>query len=154
MGSSTVMTHVILFIAVLGIASGLLITIKNYADQTEGTFKQKSDDYNQIVKTSIKIEVISYNNNSNTTWIYIRNTGQTEMKPAQIDIYIDGVRFPRDNGNRTIEILSDTDLVNIGIWNPKEQLLIKAFKYLNNTITHEVIVTTPYSVSDSETFSI
>ena len=52
MGTSTVITHVILFIAVLSIASGLLIVIKNYADETEGTFKQKSDEYNKIIKTT------------------------------------------------------------------------------------------------------
>ena len=44
MGSSTVVTHLILFIAVLGIATGLIITVKNYIDQTEGTFKEKSND--------------------------------------------------------------------------------------------------------------
>jgi len=154
MGSSTVITHVILFIAVLGIASGLLIAIKNYADETEGTFKQKSDEYNKIIKTSIKIEVISYNNASNTTWIYVRNTGQTVMKPSQIDVYIDGLRFPRNDSNRTIEISSDTELENYGFWDPKEQILIKAFSYLDDTVSHEVIVTTPYSVRDSDTFSI
>jgi archaellum component FlaF (FlaF/FlaG flagellin family) len=154
MGSSTVVTHLILFIAVLGIATGLIITVKNYIDQTEGTFKEKSNDNDLIIKTNIKIEVISYNNNTNTTWIYVRNTGQSAMKPAQIDMYIDGIRLYRDNTNRTIELLLDTDLINVGIWDPKEQLLIKAFKFLNNTITHEVIIATPYSVSDSETFSI
>jgi archaellum component FlaF (FlaF/FlaG flagellin family) len=154
MGSSTVVTQMILFIAVLSIATGLVITVKNYADQSESTFKQKSNDNDLVIKTNIKIEVISYNNNTNTTWVYVRNTGQTQMRPEQIDIYIDGERLYRDETNRTIELLSDTDNVNVGIWDQKEQLLIKAFKFLNNTITHEVIITTPYSVRDSETFSI
>jgi len=100
MGASTIITHLILFIAVLGIASGLLIVIKNYADQTEGTFTQKSDEYNKVIQTNIKIEVISYKNATNTTWVYIRNTGKTSMKPSNIDIYIDGMRFPRNASSR------------------------------------------------------
>jgi len=152
--ASTVVTHVIIFIAVLSIASGLMVAIKNYADKTEGSFKQKSDEYSKIIKTHITIDVIHYENSTNTTWIYIRNTGQTDMKPSQIDVYIDGARFPRNVGNRTIEVSADTDAVDTGIWNPKEQLLIKAFRFMNNTISHEVIITTPYSVRDSDTFSI
>ena len=154
MGMSTVITQVILFIAVLGIVSGLLVSIKNYTDKTEGAFSTKSNEYNQIIRTNIKIEVVQHNNFTNTTWVYVRNTGQTNMKPEQIDVYIDGVRFPRNNSNRTIEVLWDTEIEDVGIWNPKEELLIKAFMWLNENITHDVIITTPYEVRDSESFSI
>jgi len=154
MGASVVMTHVILFIAVLSITSGLLLVIKNYADETEGTFNQKADEYQNIIRTNIKIEVIHYNNETNTTWLYIRNIGQTTLDPDAIDVYIDGVRFPRDIGNRTIEVSADTEQRNIGLWDPKEQVLIKAARTLNDTMSHEAIITTPYGVRDTETFSI
>ncbi len=154
MGASTIIAQIILFIAVLGIASGLIVVIKNYSDQTEGVFKDKSNEYDQIIKTSIKIAVISYNNDTDTTWIYVSNTGQTSMKPSQVDVYIDGIRFPRNDTNRSIGVLSDTDIVNKGLWDPKEQLLIKAYRHLDDTKSHEVIVNTPYSVRDSDTFSI
>ncbi len=154
MGASTIIAHIILFIAVLGIASGLVVVIKNYADQTEGVFKDKSNDYDQIIKTSIKIEVISYQNQTDTTWIYVSNTGQTSMKPSEVDVYIDGFRFPRNDTNRSIQVLSDTNTVNKGLWDPKEQILIKAYRHLDDTSTHEVVVTTPYSVRDKDTFSV
>ncbi len=154
MGMSTVITQVILFIAVLGIVSGLLVSIKNYTDKTEGAFSQKSAEYNNVIKTNIKIDVISHDNNTDTTWIYVRNTGQTNMKPEHIDVYIDGIRFPRNDSNRTIEVLWDTEIEDIGIWNPKEELLIKAFMELNENISHNVIVTTPYEVRDTDSFSI
>jgi len=152
--ASTAITHVILFIAVLGIASGLLVAIKNYSDKTEGTFKEKSDDYNKIIKTNIKIEVIHYNNVSNVTSIYVRNTGKTNMYTKDMDVYIDGLRAPRNDTNRTIEILTDTEVTNPGVWDPKEQILIKVNRTLNKDIGHEVIVTTPYTVRDSDSFSI
>jgi archaellum component FlaF (FlaF/FlaG flagellin family) len=154
MGSSTVITHIILFIAVLSIASGLLVVIKNYADQTEGTFVTKSDEYNKQIKTNIHIEVVHFDNNTNTTWIYVRNTGQTVMDPVQVDVYIDGFRFPRNDSNRTISVSSDTELTNAGLWDPREQILIKAFRSLDSAISHEVVVTTPYSVRDQEGFSV
>jgi len=153
-GASTVTTHMIMFIAVLGIASGLLVTIKSYTDRAQGTIKIKSDDYDQRIRTDITIDMVSHDNETNLTWIYVRNTGHTTMKLSDIDVYIDGWRFPRDASNRTIEVTSDTDNVNIGLWDAKEQLLIKADLWLNNTVTHETIVVTPYGVRDSESFSI
>ena len=154
MGSSTVMTHVILFIAVLSITSGLLVAIKNYADETEGTFSIKSEEYNKVIRTDINIELVYHNNETNITYVYVRNTGQTNMKIDQIDIYIDGLRFPRNDSNRTIGVEPDTEIINTGAWDPKEQLLIKADRYLDNTVSHEVVVATPYSVRDTESFSI
>jgi archaellum component FlaF (FlaF/FlaG flagellin family) len=154
MGISTVVTHVILFIAVLSIASGLLVVIKNYADQTEGTFITKANEYDKVIRTSIKIDVLSYNNVTKATTIYIRNTGQSDMQPSQIDVYIDGVRFPRNDLNRTILVTPDTDINDAGIWNPKEELEIEAFQELSPGITHNIIVTTPYNVRDTETISI
>jgi archaellum component FlaF (FlaF/FlaG flagellin family) len=154
MGSSTVITHVILFIAVLSIASGLLVVIKNYADQTEGTFVQKANEYDKNIKTGIHIETLSYDNVTNTTLVYIRNTGQTSMDPVQIDVYIDGYRFSRDSSNRSVTVEADTEVVSTGIWDPREVLFIRATRDLNRDIIHEVKVLTPYTVSDTESYSI
>lgn len=154
MGASTVVTHVILFIAVLSIASGLLVVIKNYADQTEGTFVQKADEYNKVIKTEIHIEVVYYDNLTNNTLVYVKNTGQTAMDPAQVDIYIDGIRIPRSSDNRTIEVQADTEVINTGLWDPKEVLYIRARLDLSEDISHEVMISTPYSIQDSETYSI
>jgi len=152
-GFSTVTTHVILFIAAISIATGLLFGMKNFSDNAESTFKMKSDEYNNKIKTGIRIEVISHNNWTNTTNIYVKNTGQTKLDPAKFDIYIDGVRIPRNASNRTIEVIPDTDNVNIGILDPKEAVHIQVFGYLNKDITHEVTVTTQYETRDSDFFS-
>jgi archaellum component FlaF (FlaF/FlaG flagellin family) len=152
-GFSTVTTHVILFVAAIGIATGLLFGIKNFSDNAESTFKMKSDDYSNKIKTSIQIEVVHYDNVTNTTSIYVKNTGQTMLKPEQIDVYIDGVRLSRNDGNRTIEIMSDTDSINAGIFDPKEEILILVPGSLDVNKTHEVIITTQYETKDTEVFS-
>jgi archaellum component FlaF (FlaF/FlaG flagellin family) len=154
MGMSTIITHVILFIAVISIASGLLIGIKNFADQSESAFNTKKDEFNQQIGTDITIEVIHYNNQTDQTSIFVKNTGLTIMKPSQIDVYIDGLRIPRNDTNRSIAVLSDTDTVDIGFWNPKEELKIVVNLALNENKSHDVIVTTPYETSDTETFSV
>ena len=150
--ASTVVTHVIMFIAVISIATGLLVAIKNYADQSEGAFAQKSKEYNQVIKTSIKIDLVHHDSGTNTTWVYVRNTGQTSMYPDDIEIYLDGARIAR--GNRTVELVEDAELVSPEVWDPKELLLIKVVKYLNSAAAHEAVVTTPYQVRDTESFSI
>lgn len=153
MGASTIVTHMILFIAVLGIASGLLVGLKNFSDNAQSSFNQKSDEFNKQIRTSFEIEVVSYDNNTETTSVYVRNTGETTLKPGTIDIYIDGTRFPRNTTNRTIKVLEDTEQVNPGLWDEAEKLLIKANKKLEDDMTHEVIVTSPYQGRAKKEFS-
>ncbi|MEM4267374.1 MAG: hypothetical protein QXK37_00930 [Candidatus Woesearchaeota archaeon] len=154
MGFSTVTTHVILFIAAISIATGLLFGIKNFSDNAENSFKGKADDFNNKILTSIQIEVVHYDNTTNSTNIYVKNTGRTMLKPEYFDIYIDGVRVPRNDTNRTVEVISDTEIENTGILDPKEELHIVVYRWLDENITHTVIVTTQYDTNDEETFSV
>ncbi len=154
--ASTVVTHLIIFIAVISIATGLIIGFKNFSDQSQSAFKSKVEELNNHIKTSIKIEVISYDNESNETRIYVRNIGDTKLRPEYVDVYIDGFRFSRnesEKNSRTVEILNDTNTIDTDLWNPKEELYIVAKKRLNSGETHEVIVTTQYEGSDQDSFS-
>ena len=149
-------THLIIFIAVISIATGLIIGFKNFADQSQSSLSSKTDELNNHIKTSIKIELVAYDNTTNETKIYVRNTGSTKLNPDEVDVYIDGFRFSRNQSqanNRTVEILPDTNTVDYTLWNPKEQLYIIARKHLNTGETHTVVVTTQYESSDTDTFS-
>jgi archaellum component FlaF (FlaF/FlaG flagellin family) len=150
--ASTVVSHVIIFIAVLTIASGLMVAMKNFADETEGAFTSKSDKYNEYMMTSIEIDVVHYDNTTNVTHIYARNTGRTSLDIDQIDVYIDGMRIARNASNRSI--VPDTEVVSTGIWDPRELLHIEAESDLDDTIEHEAIIITGNSYRESETFSI
>lgn len=154
MGASTAVTQMIMFIAALGIATGLLMGIKAFSDTAEGSFKTQSDDFNNQITTAIKIELISHDDVDDITSIYVVNRGQTNMKLNSLDVYIDGIRLPRNTDNRTIEMISDTETVNTGIWDPKEKILIKANMTLNPLISHEATVTGPYGAIDKDSFSI
>lgn len=154
MGASTVVSQLIMFIAVLSIATGLIFGIKSFTDNAELAAQEKGKALNMQIKTAYEIEHVYYNNNTEVTSIYLRNTGETMISPDQVDVYIDGIRIPRNSTNRTITILTDTETVNPDIWDPKEKIHIQVFMALSNTITHEILVTTPYSGSEKETFSV
>ena len=154
--ASTIITHLIIFIAVISIATGVIIGFKNFADQSQSSLTSRTKELNNHIKTAIKIELISYDNTTNETKVYVRNIGSTTLDPSYVDIYIDGFRFSRNQSqayNRGVEVLPDTDITDPGLWNPKEQLYIIARKHLSIHKTHEVTVTTQYEGSDTDTFS-
>jgi archaellum component FlaG (FlaF/FlaG flagellin family) len=154
MGADTIATHLILFIAVIAIATGLLIGIKSFTDNAEVSIKEKGNALNKQIATSFAIEVINYDNIKNETIIYSRNTGTTNMKIEEIDVYLNGIRIPRNISNRTITIIEDTERFNtLDIWDSNEILMIIINKKLEQNSIHELIITTPYNVRISETFS-
>ncbi|MFP4403310.1 MAG: hypothetical protein ACLFPJ_03095 [Candidatus Woesearchaeota archaeon] len=155
MGADTVATHLILFIAVLAIATGLVIGIKNFSDNAESSIKEKGDAINQQIKTSLAIEVISYNNDSKKLNVYARNIGKTNLKIDQIDIYINGQRIPRNTDNRTITVLEDTTNSNTPlVWNPNELIEIIINKEMDENTINELTITTQYNFKKTESFSI
>ncbi len=154
MGASTVVTQTILFIAVLTIATGLIIGIKNFSDKTESSLNTQSNAYNELIKTDISIDVVHYDNTTNITTIYARNTGKTKIDPEKVDVWIDGIRIARNTSIRNISVEPDTDRINKGIWDSKEILKITIRKDLNKDEIHEAIVMTPNSVKDSDVFSV
>jgi archaellum component FlaG (FlaF/FlaG flagellin family) len=142
-----------MFIAAIGIATGLLFGIKNFSDSAESNFVVKKNDFDNKILTALQIEMLHFDNMTNVTSIYIKNTGRTMLDPTRMDVYIDGVRIPRNDTERTISVLPDTDTINSGILDPKETAQIMVFGYLDETMTHEVTVTTQYETKDSEVFS-
>ena len=153
MGFSTAAAQTILFIAVIILSTGLVMVYKNVVDTTASSLQFQSNLLSNKVKTDITITNVYYNNNTDTIVIDVKNLGKTKLDLDLIDVFIDSERIPRQTSNRTIEVLSDTEIVNPGIWDPKEDIEIKVFKILNQSISHTVKVTTQYGISDIDSFS-
>jgi len=150
--ASTAITQLIMFIAVLSITAGLIMALKSYSDETESAFNTQNERYNNYIMTSISIDVVHFDNETNITHVYARNDGRIQLKPAEIDVYIDGERLDYKNSARSI--VSDTDTINAGIWDPGELLHVLAEKNITGTVSHEVTLVTGNSYTDSETYSI
>ncbi len=153
MGFSTAAAQTILFIAVIILSTGLVMVYKNVVDTTASSLQFQGNLLSDKVKTDITITNVYYNNNTDTIVIDVKNLGKTKLDLDLIDVFIDSERIPRQTSNRTIEVLSDTEIVNPGIWDPKEDIEIKVFKILNQSISHTVKVTTQYGISDIDSFS-
>lgn len=150
-GAENVIASLILFIAVMALATTTTILFKNYLDKSGGAVTEQQAKSTDIIKTSFDITIVTYT--GGTTTAYIKNTGSTRFNPDDIDVYIDGQRIPRNVGNRTITVTSDTDNVNVGIWDPKEELEIQVFKTFSSSQTRAFLLSAPNGVTTEEEFS-
>lgn len=154
MGMSGLSSNLIMFIAVLSISTMVVAVFNDQVDTTTSSIVTQQNWLSQQLKTDITIEVIDYvNGTENQTTVYVENTGATILDLAYVDIYIGGQRIERNNASRTLEILSDTEVANIGLWDPKEQIKFVVNKTLEENLTYDVIVSTQYNGKDSDEFS-
>ncbi|MBD3203348.1 hypothetical protein GF327_03580 [Candidatus Woesearchaeota archaeon] len=154
MGASTVTTHLIIFIAVMGMVTTAVIMSKSFLDSTITSISVQQKRISDKMESDITIEVINFDNTTNITSVYIRNTGRTKIEPSKMDIYLDSERIPRSKNNRTIHVITDTDSVNAGTFDPGEELLITTNVSVEKHETHTIIVTTEQGIKDEEVFSI
>ena len=155
MGFGNVASALILVIAAMTITTGVVVSFKDYYDKTTSSVALTQAKVTQELKTDIAIEIVSFDNTTNTTKIYVKNSGNEKLDIDKVDIYINKNYIPRNSTNRSIEILEDTNIIDDTLWDPKEQVLIQIFNYsLSTTQLHEVTVTTQYGVKDLEEFSV
>ena len=150
-GAENVIASLILFIAVMALATTTTIVFKNYLDRSGAAVNEQQQRSTDIMQTSFNIAIATYTDEITT--IYVKNTGSTRFNPEDIDIYIDGIRIPRNSGNRTIQVTDDTDNINPGIWDPQEELEIQVFKEYTTSQTRSLLISTPNGVTAKTEFS-
>ncbi len=152
MGFSNISSHLIIFIAVLVAASTVSVMLKHIVDSTGNSVANQQSRLVEQLDTDISIDAVHYDNTSNTISVYVRNIGSTRMKTDQIDLYINNIRISRDN--MTVEVLNDTEIVNPGIWDPKELIYITANVEVSSGSVNQATVQTYNSMKDSAEFSV
>jgi archaellum component FlaG (FlaF/FlaG flagellin family) len=151
MGFGNLATTVIMFIAVLLLATAVIATFKTQIDQSQSSMRAQADFLNNQIRTSISITSTNYT--AGNLRVYVINDGKTIMPPERIDVYVDNEFIPRNETYRIIAIEPSTDLTNPGLWDPGEILRIDIDTTLDPG-THRVAIGTPYSVRDEELFSV
>jgi archaellum component FlaG (FlaF/FlaG flagellin family) len=151
-GAENVIAALILFIAVMALATTTTIVFKNYLDRSSSAVNEQQQKTTDIMRTHFVIALATYDK-VNTTYVYVKNTGSTRFHPNDIDLYIDGIRIPRNQSNRTIEVSSDTDTINPGIWDPSEELEIRIFRAFDSSQTRNLLIATPNGVTAQTEFS-
>ena len=119
-------TQIILFIAVIGLATGVVAGMKVHVDKTASSMALQQSRISDKIETDITIEIVSYETGTpNQVVAYIKNTGNKVLDINKTDAYLDDLRVPRLAVNRSIEVIADTDTTNTGYWDPGEEALIK-----------------------------
>jgi archaellum component FlaG (FlaF/FlaG flagellin family) len=150
-GESTIIANLILFIAVMGMTSATVFIFKNLLDEGASAAADEQDRAVGVMRTDFAIPSAVYN--PGTVTVYVKNTGQKSFDPGDIDVYVNGLRVPRNESNRTIDVVADTDTTNSGIWDGGEDLEIAVFRTFAIPATHTVTIYTPNGVKREAVFS-
>lgn len=154
MGMSTLSSHVIMFIAVLSISTLVVAVFNSNMDETASSISSQQNWMSKQIKTDITIEVIDYIDRSeNQTYVYLENTGSTILDLSYIDVFVGGKRIDRNEQNRKISVLEDTEINNPGRWDPKEELEIIINETLQANETYDLVVTGQYNSKAVDRFS-
>lgn len=146
-GFGDAVSTLIMFIAVISVTTGIVVVFKNYVTDTQDSFNVQNKLTSSKLRTSIGITNIYYNDSSNTTYIYVKNLGETKLKTSLFDVFID------DSFQDNFNIYYANDISkNMSVFNPQETLVIVKQIDLSSG-SHEVKVLTEYGVGDEDFFN-
>lgn len=153
MGFSEIFSTLIMFIAVVTISSSLIIMFRGQVADTQSQVIEQQKIISNQIRSNINIDMVYFNNVTETVHVFVRNTGNIQIDNDTLDVYIDSMRVPRNSSNRTIQVLSDTELKNTGYWDPKEQVEIKIFYNVTRSESHVLYINTEYGANSEYEFS-
>ena len=153
MGYSTIGGFIILFFAVLIVASSFVMIYGRMVESTSLTYDMQRERLENEVKTRMEIINISYDNgpSPDTTTAFVRNTGSNKIDIDFLEVFVDQIRIPRDSSNRTISFAPGSAAVNPLHWDPGEDIIIEIYLDLVN-VTHVLTITTEHGTRDSRAF--
>jgi len=142
-----VVSTLILFIAVVGVSTGLVIAFKNYVSDTQSALDAQNQITSNKLKSAISITNIFYNSTSGQTYIYVKNIGQLKLYPKNFDLFVDGFYT-----NNFTYVYASNLSKTITVFNPFETMGIIYNKSLVSG-THNLRVVTEYSSYAEDTFN-
>ncbi len=148
MAFSTIVSQVIFFSFMLVVLVGIFIISKDVLIQDRNSLESKKDSTIQQLNTRVSISNASYS--AGTIALSISNEGSTTLKTENLDFYVDNIRIPRNDSNRTIQIL-EPDIQNPRMWDPDETVQV-LIDYTVAQGNHTAKIVTEYGHSDIKIF--
>lgn len=145
MGFGSIVANLMMFIAVLMLATSTIFVLNVYIQETQSSLTEQKNNLISELRTDIKINSISYDNV--TLSIYVTNTGSIDLDMDRIDLFIEGDRKSRSFTDKSIE--EDTLITGQGSWSPREMLKI-SYNDTDLAGNVNVKVTTPVGISDED----
>ena len=151
MGFGSIVSELIIFISVMGLALSLTFMMSTQMNDLDHSTREMNKARVDKLKTEVSIIDASYNSTDTNLTLVVKNTGKTTLNASFTDILVDGARIPSTNMTRYVA--PDSDTINAGYWDPAETLLVD----INITLSsgkHRVKLSTHNAVYDSYEFSI
>jgi archaellum component FlaF (FlaF/FlaG flagellin family) len=150
LGFSTVAAYMIFFFAVIMLVGSIVTIYSNMVESSTVAYSVEQERIEQISHTRIAMDPPSYA--PGTLNVNVTSIGNNKLRTEFIDLYVDGIKIPRNDLNRTISFAPDSTVVNPLLWDPYETLEIKIFIDLAAG-QHDVAVTTEFGVVAERAFT-
>ncbi|MFP4403309.1 MAG: hypothetical protein ACLFPJ_03090 [Candidatus Woesearchaeota archaeon] len=153
MGASNIISFVMLFFIIIIIISTTLM-IYSTIIQSNDAINEKQEKNLLMSQTSIKITNITYTyleEDKDLIEIFVKNVGSKKLNFDETEVYINGIRIPRDTNNRTINIINE-NTINPQLWDPNEIIRIDVFMDILDENNY-AIVSTEYGIKHNYFFS-
>jgi archaellum component FlaF (FlaF/FlaG flagellin family) len=153
MGFSTIGSFIIMFFGIMILISSSIFIYNSLVENTNAAANIQKERIDNRLNTRVEINSIQSDDlfEPDRTIIYIINTGSKKLETDYIDVFIDDIKIPRSNANRTIWFANDSNIANPLHWDPDEILGINVSLNLKPG-THIAAVSTEYGVTDSKGF--
>lgn len=146
-GFGEVASTLIMFIAVLGVTIGVVISFQNFVIDTQGSFEDQQELTSNKLKTAISISNTYYNDSSQRLYVYVKNIGGVSLNTEIFDIYVDG-QF-----QDSFDVVSPTNFSNTLEILPVQDTLTMIVNKTLSQGTHNVRVVTEFGVSEEDSFN-
>lgn len=136
---------ILLFFALITAVS-MFVLMQTTLVETTATAYAERDRMVAEQNTKVLFLNASYNNMTDTSTFYVKNTGTVMLELDTMDIYIDDKKVPRDEANRTISFQYSVN--NPLHWDPDEILVIDVHMSLGQS-QHVATINTQNGGKDS-----
>jgi len=146
-GFGGVASTLIMFIAIIGVTTGMVMSFQNYFLQTKDNLNLQQRQTNEKLKTHIAITNTFYDAPGTSLRVYVKNTGSTNLNTGLIDIFVDkefGTNLTPYYGGTSniVDVLKQTETMYVD------------FDVALAVGSHNVRVVTELGVSDDEDFNV
>jgi len=143
-----VVSTLIMFIAIVIVTTGIVISFMGYVDKAEDSVTIKNDFLQKKLETEIEIINVVYDDQSNDVNIFIRNLGKTKLITKHFSVFLDGEFIKNAEVKK-----ADDKVTNIELFDIQEIGIIIINKNLDGG-SHNVKIVTEFGVGDEDDFNI
>lgn len=131
MGFGSIVSQVVLFMSVMIVIIVLSVVYKTYVTTTNNSLEVQHERVVDRIDTDFEIMEASYDGSNERLTVYLRNSGTLKLEPDETDIFIGRERISRDDPAKEMALFDETNIVNPGLWDPGEVLLLNVSRTMD-----------------------